>query len=285
MTAYDFPSARHCQVAGFDVILVGDSLGMTVLGYDNTIPVTMDDCIYHSKAVRRGAPQSFILGDMPFGSYEINTDEALRNAYRFMKEGGVDAVKIEGGGSRVHTVRRLVDSGVPVCGHIGLTPQGVNVIGGFRAQGRTASKAIKIIEDAVALQDAGAFAIVIECVPSVVAKAITEAVSIPTIGIGAGAHTSGQVLVFHDLLGFSNYTDGEPSSPSFCKSYANIGRDIHTALARYRDEVKDGLFPSDKYDTYKMSDKEMEKFGRRLHHSTESAASDVPTDDPSTRVY
>ena len=227
VTAYDYPSGKHADNADFDIILVGDSLGMVVLGYDTTLSVTMEDMLHHCKAVRRGAPSRFIVGDMPFGSYESGPDEALKNAFRFIKEAGVDAVKLEGGIKRVDTVRRLVDSGVAVMGHIGLTPQGIGVLGGFRAQGRTAVKARSIVDDAIALQNAGAFALgeflrflcffwlrfplqsqssaerkccidfhsVIECVPSIVAKAVTEAVKIPIIGIGAGPHTTGQVSV------------------------------------------------------------------------------------------
>lgn len=246
------------------MILVGDSLGMVVLGYDTTQPVTMDDMIHHCKAARRGAPNTFIVGDMPFGSYEVSIEEALRNAYRFIKDTGVDAIKLEGGQTRVETVKKLVSSGVAVMGHIGLTPQGISVLGGFRAQGRTAVKARTIVDDALALQDAGAFALVIECVPAIVAKAITEAVKIPTIGIGAGAHTSGQVLVYHDLLGILNHPHHEKYVPSFCKKYANLGVDINHALSAYGHEVRTGIFPDDSFSPYKMSMEEQEKFVRLM---------------------
>ena len=205
ITAYDYPTAKHAENAGMDIVLVGDSVGMVVLGYDTTQPVTMEDMLHHCKAVRRGAPSRFIVGDMPFGSYESGPEEALKNAYRLVKEAGVDAVKLEGGRNRAETVRKLVDCGIAVMGHTGLTPQGISVLGGFRAQGRTAVKARAILDDALALQEAGAFAVVIEFVPSIVAKAVTDAVKIPTIGIGAGPHTTGQVLVYHDLLGVEHH--------------------------------------------------------------------------------
>eukprot|EP01035_Chromulina_nebulosa_P017650 gene17650-23231_t len=228
VTAYDYPSAMHCEQAGFDVILVGDSLGMVVLGYDTTQPVTMDDMIHHCKAVRRGAKNKFIVGDMPYGSYEISHELALTNAYKLIKETGVDAVKIEGGKHRAEIVRKMVEGGIAVMGHVGLTPQGISVLGGFRAQGRTAIKARTIVDDALALEEAGAFALVIECVPAIVAKAVTEAVNIPVIGIGAGPNTTGQVLVYHDLLGIMNNPHHE------------------------KHEVRDGVFPTDQYSPYKM---------------------------------
>ena len=247
------------------MVLVGDSVGMVCLGYDTTQPVTMEEMLHHAKAVRRGAPSRFIVGDMPFGSYESGPLEALKNAYRFIKEAGVDAVKVEGGKNRVDTVRKLVESGIAVMGHIGLTPQGISVLGGFRAQGRTAVKARSIIDDALALQAAGAFALVIECVPSIVAKAVTDAVKIPVIGIGAGPHTSGQVLVYHDLLGLQHHPHYEKHVPSFCKRYAMLGKEIHDALLQYRSEVLNGEFPTEEYSPYKMSKEEIEKFTALLN--------------------
>lgn len=199
-------------------------------------------------------------GDMPFGSYEINNDEAIRNAYRLIKECGVDAVKLEGGKARVETVNKLVDGGISVMGHIGLTPQHVSVLGGFRAQGRTAIKARNLVDEAIALQNAGAFAIVIECVPAIVAKAITDAIKIPTIGIGAGPNTSGQILVYHDLLGIMNHPHHEKYVPSFCKKYANLGFNVNNALLQYIKEVKSGEFPNEQYSPYKMSNEENKKF-------------------------
>ena len=247
------------------MVLVGDSVGMVCLGYDTTQPVTMEEMLHHAKAVRRGAPSRFIVGDMPFGSYESGPLEALKNAYRFIKEAGVDAVKVEGGKNRVETVRKLVESGIAVMGHVGLTPQGISVLGGFRAQGRTAVKARSIIDDALALQAAGAFALVIECVPSIVAKAVTDAVKIPVIGIGAGPHTSGQVLVYHDLLGLQHHPHYEKHVPSFCKRYAMLGKEIHNALLQYRSEVLNGEFPNEEYSPYKMSKEEIEKFTTLLN--------------------
>eukprot|EP01038_Epipyxis_sp_PR26KG_P011349 gene11349-15216_t len=260
LTAYDYPTAKHAESVGIEMLLVGDSLGMVVLGYDTTQPVTMDDMIHHSKAVRRGAPSRFIVGDMPFGSYESGPDEALKNAFRFIKEAQVDAVKLEGGRSRLKTVEKLVDSGIAVMGHIGLTPQATGVLGGFRAQGRTAIKARAIVDDAIALEKAGAFALVIECVPAVVAKAVTDALNIPVIGIGAGPYTNGQVLVYHDLLGVMHHPHHEKHVPSFCKRYAKLGADIHKALLEYRNEVHNGQFPSIEYSPYKMSAEEHAKF-------------------------
>jgi len=242
------------------MVLVGDSLGMVVLGYDTTQPVTMDDMLLHCKAVRRGAPSRFIVGDMPFGSYESGPDEALRNAFRFVKEAGVDAVKLEGGRNRCETVKKLTESGIAVMGHVGLTPQGISVLGGFRAQGRTAVKARQIVDDALALQQAGAFGLVIECVPAIVAKAVSEALSIPTIGIGAGPHCSEQVLVYHDLLGLMHHPHHEKHVPSFCKRYAKLGGEIHNALMQFKQEVHDEQFPSAEYSPYKMSAEEHNKF-------------------------
>lgn len=217
--------------------------------------------IHHCKAVRRGAPNRFIVADMPFGSYESSPTEALANAYRFIKEAGADAVKLEGGGqSRVETVRKLVDSGVAVMGHVGLTPQNISVLGGFRAQGRTATKARAIIDDALALQEAGAFAMIVECVPSYVGKVLTDSLKIPVIGIGAGPHTSGQVLVYHDLLGIMHHPHHEKHVPSFCKRYARLGETIHGALMDFKTEVRSAQFPTEDYSPYKMSPEEQAKF-------------------------
>jgi len=270
LTAYDYPTAKHAETAGFEIVLVGDSLGMVVLGYESTQPVTMDDMLHHCKAVRRGAPSRFIVGDLPFGSYESGPDEALKNAYRLVKEAGMDAVKLEGGKSRVETVRKLVDCGIAVMGHVGLTPQGISVLGGFRAQGRTAVKARAIVDDALALQEAGAFGLVIECVPALVAKAVTDALKIPVIGIGAGPHTSGQVLVYHDLLGVNHHPHFEKHVPSFCKKYAKLGGNIHEALMQYRQEVHDGAFPTEQYSPYKMSAEEESMFLNMLQRDAKA---------------
>lgn len=260
ITAYDYPTAKHAEYADFDILLVGDSLGMVVLGYDTTQPVTMEEMLHHCKAARRGAPSRFMVGDLPFGSYEVSPEKALENAMRLVKEGGMDAVKLEGGANRAATVRKIVDSGVSVMGHVGLTPQCVSVLGGFRAQGRTAAKAGRIVEDAMALQEAGAFAVVIECVPAVVAQAVTDSLQIPTIGIGAGPGTDGQVLVYHDLLGMMNHPHHEQHVPSFCKTYLSVGGGIHEALCQFRGEVKAGQFPTPEHCPYVMSDKEQTAF-------------------------
>lgn len=264
ITAYDYPSAKHAEYAEFEIVLVGDSVGMVVLGYDTTQPVTMDEMLHHCKAVRRGAPTRFIVGDMPYGSYESSPEEALRNAYRFIKEAGCDAVKLEGGGSRVETVKKLVDGGVAVMGHVGLTPQGISVLGGFRAQGRTAIRARQIVDEALALQEAGAFALVVECVPAQVGKAITDSVKIPVIGIGAGPHTNGQVLVYHDLLGILHHPHHEKHVPSFCKRYSKLGGEINESLTQYRQEVLEGVFPSNEFSPYKMSETEQERFAQLM---------------------
>ncbi len=238
LTAYDYPTAVAVDRAGIDVILVGDSLGMVVLGYENTLPVTMEDMLHHCKAVARGARYAFLVGDMPFMSYQVSVEEAVRNAGRFLQEAGMDAVKLEGGRERVETVRAIVAAGIPVMGHIGLTPQRVHQLGGFRAQGKTAAAAKQLVEDALALQEAGVFALVLESVPERLAALITERLRIPTIGIGAGPHCDGQVLVLHDLLGlFDRFT------PRFVKQYAQLHAVIHEALTAYRDEVMQRRFP------------------------------------------
>lgn len=264
ITAYDYPSARHASFADFDIVLIGDSVGMVCLGYDSTQPVTMDDMIHHCKAVRRGAPSKFLVGDLPFGSYESSPINAFQNATTLVKKGNVDAVKIEGGANRANTVQKLVDGGISVMGHIGLTPQTISVLGGFRAQGRTAIKARQLVDDAIALQKAGAFAVVIECVPANVAEAITNALKIPTIGIGAGNSTSGQVLVYHDVLGMLHHPHHEKHVPKFCKKYAQLGVDAHNALSSFRDDIINGSFPSDLYSPFSMSEEETTKFNSLL---------------------
>lgn len=262
-----------------------------MLGYENTCAVTMDDMIHHCRAVRRGAPNSFILGDMPFGSYESGPEEALHNAFRFMKEGMVDAIKLEGaGGNRVATVQKLVESGIPVCGHIGLTPQGVNILGGFRAQGKTAAQARSILTQSLALQEAGAFAVLMECVPSAVARAVTDSLRVPTIGIGAGAHTTGQVLVYHDVLGLISKQEGKMTAPGFCKQYANLTPLIQSSLRQFRTEVLDGSFPSNEFDVYKMTDVELAKFesGLDIHKrgdQNEQAGNAKSSDDDVIPLY
>ena len=241
LTAYDYPSARLVEEAGVPIILVGDTLGMVVLGYDTTIPVTMDEMLHHVKAVVRGTRKAHVVADMPFMSYQAGPQDALRNAGRMLKEGGAQSVKLEGGRRVADTVSLLVSSGIPVMGHIGLTPQSVNQFGGYKVQGKTPAAAVKLINDAVALEQAGAYAVVLETIPAQLAQVVTQKVSIPTIGIGAGPHCDGQVQVFHDLLGLF-----EEFVPKHAKRYAQLGEVIKEAVGRYAAEVKDGAFPTEK---------------------------------------
>jgi 3-methyl-2-oxobutanoate hydroxymethyltransferase len=240
LTAYDFPTARLVAEAGVDLILVGDSLGMVVLGYDSTVPVTLEDMVHHTRAARRGAPEAFLIGDLPFLTYG-SVPEALASASRLMKEAGADSVKLEGGTEAVPVVEALVKAGVPVLGHVGLTPQTASALGGYKLQGKDEVQARRIVEDAVALEAAGCWGVVLELVPAPLAKIITERISIPTIGIGAGADCDGQVLVFHDMVGmFSGFT------PTVVKRYAEAGQLIREAVASYAAEVRAGQFPAGK---------------------------------------
>ncbi len=242
VTAYDYPTAMLVDRSEVELILVGDSLGMTVLGYNSTVPVTMEEMLHHIKAVVRGAPNTFIVGDMPFGSYNESKEQAVRNANRIMKEGGADCVKLEGGQDMAKTVRAIVKAGIPVMGHIGLTPQTASQLGGFKVQGKDAESAQKLIDDAKSLEEAGAFAVVVECVPTPISKLITAKVSIPTIGIGAGIECDAQVLVFHDMMGlFDRFT------PKFVKQYANLSPVIVEALNTWVQEVRSGQFPEEKH--------------------------------------
>jgi 3-methyl-2-oxobutanoate hydroxymethyltransferase len=238
LTAYDFSMARMLDEAGIHLILVGDSLGMTMLGYENTLPVTLDQMLHHTAAVARGAPHSLVVTDLPFLTYQVSVEQALANAGRCIKEAGAGAVKVEGGAFRAPTIRALVENGIPVLGHIGLTPQSIRAMGGYKVQGRKADEAEDLIVDARAVAEAGAFAIVLEAMPSDLASAITSAVPVPTIGIGAGAGCDGQILVLHDILGLY----GE-FKPKFVKRYANLGPEIKKALAEYSAEVREGKFP------------------------------------------
>ena len=240
LTAYDFPSARLVDQAGADVILVGDTLGMVVLGYETTVPVTMDEMLHHVKAVTRGTSRALVVADMPFMSYQTNADDALRNAARFMKEAGAQAIKLEGGVTVADTVRKIVDAGIPAMGHIGLTPQSVHQFGGWKVQGKTAQAAIRLMNDALALERAGAFAIVLELVPAALAALISQRLRIPTIGIGAGAGCDGQVQVYHDLLGLF-----EGFVPKHARQYAQIGDATRSALAEYVSDVREGRFPTE----------------------------------------
>jgi 3-methyl-2-oxobutanoate hydroxymethyltransferase len=244
LTAYDYHSARILDEAGIPVLLVGDSLGMVMLGYPTTLPVTVDDMLHHAKAVSRGARQALLVGDMPFMSYQASVDQAVANAGRFLQEAGMHAVKLEGGGPQVVAItRRLTEIGIPVMGHLGLTPQSVHGMGGFKVQGRTQAQAARILQGAKELEQAGAFSIVLEGMPSDLATKVTQALRIPTIGIGAGPGTDGQVLVFHDMLGL---TTGK--APKFVKRYANLADEISQAAGRYIDEVGNGTFPGPEHE-------------------------------------
>ena len=253
MTAYDYPMASLVDESGIDTILVGDSLGMVVLGYDSTVPVTMDEMLHHCKAVSRGAERSFIIGDMPFMSYHVSVEQAVENAGRFIKESGCDAIKLEGGSDMAPVVRAIVKAGIPVCAHIGLTPQTATMLSGFKVQGKDAESAQELMESAQNLETAGAFMIVMECIPDLLAANITEALSIPTIGIGAGEDCDGQVLVFHDLVGlFERFT------PKFVKQYINLSSMIKAALVQYKNEVEEGSFPGPEH-SFSMKKEEMGK--------------------------
>lgn len=241
LTAYDYPSARVLDEAGVPIMLVGDSLAMVVLGYSSTLSVTMEDMIHHTRAVVRGSQRAHVVFDMPFMSYQASVEEALTNAGRALREAGANSVKLEGGRAMADTVRRLVEVGIPVMGHIGLTPQSVNQLGGFRLQGKTPAAAVRLLNDAQALEQAGAYAIVLETIPAPLAKLITERLSIPTIGIGAGPHCDGQVQVFHDFLGL--YPD---FVPRHAKQYAQLAEAIRSATERYVTEVREGRFPTDR---------------------------------------
>jgi 3-methyl-2-oxobutanoate hydroxymethyltransferase len=258
MTAYDYSTALSVEKAGIDCILVGDSVGMVVLGYENTLSVTMEDMLHHCKAVKRGASIPLLVGDMPFMSFQISPEEALRNAGRFIQEAGMDAIKLEGGMNMVSTIEKIVQAGIPVMGHLGLTPQSINQFGGFRSQGTKAISAEKIYEDAIHLEEAGCFAMVLESIPSRLAEAISRKVSIPTIGIGAGPHCDGQVLVIHDLLGL--YDRGKPR---FAKAYANLSQTIVEALTAYKNEVENREFPGPEH-SMDMTDEEWAKFSQNL---------------------
>jgi 3-methyl-2-oxobutanoate hydroxymethyltransferase len=238
LTAYDYLSAQILDDAGIPILLVGDSLGMVVLGYPTTLPVTLDEMIHHAKAVSRGSRQALLVGDMPFMSYHASVEQAITSAGRFLQEGGMHAVKLEGGGRIVEITRRLTEMGIPVMGHLGLTPQFVHQMGGFKVQGKSDAQAARIISDAKDLEQAGAFSLVLEGVPNAVAARVTRAVRIPTIGIGAGPETDGQVLVLHDMLGL---TTGKP--PKFVKRYANLAAEISKAAQQFAQEVGEGTFP------------------------------------------
>ena len=253
ITSYDYWTAQFAEKAGLDMILVGDSLGMCIYGYEGTLPVTMDQCIYHSEAVRRGAPNTFVIGDLPFLSYQVNVDEAVRNAGRFFKEAAMDAIKLEGGRRVCPQIRAISEGGMLVMGHIGLTPQSSGQLGGFKAQGRTAETALELVEDARAIQKAGAFALLVEAVPPEVCKIIRDELTIPVYSIGAGIDADGQLMIVSDLLGiFQAFT------PKFVKKYANLGGDTLKALEAYAEDVRTGRFPEAVH-TYNMVEGELPK--------------------------
>ncbi|MDI6705090.1 MAG: 3-methyl-2-oxobutanoate hydroxymethyltransferase [Bacillota bacterium] len=253
-TAYDYPTAYFVDKAEIEIILVGDSLAMTVLGLDSTVPVTMEQMIHHIRPVVKGAPNPMIVGDMPFGSYNRSNEQAIHNATRLMKEGGCDVVKLEGGKEVAGIVRAIVDAGIPVMGHIGLTPQTISKLGGFKVQGKSAEAVRKLLEDATALEEAGAFSLILECVPEEAGRLITHKISIPTIGIGAGRYCDGQVLVFHDMVGLF-----EKFIPKFVKRYANLGEEVVKALKDFKGEVKEGKFPADDHVFGGVSEEELKR--------------------------
>jgi 3-methyl-2-oxobutanoate hydroxymethyltransferase len=256
VTAYDAPSARLAEQAGIDILLVGDTAAMVVLGHESTVPVTMDEMLFLTRTVARTVERPIVVGDMPFGSYNVSDQEAVHNAVRFLKEGGADVVKLEGAGPSLSGAAAIVSAGIPVMGHVGLTPQTETMLGGFKTQGRTAAKARRLLSDALALEAAGCFAIVLEAVPTPVAARITEALTVPTIGIGAGPDCDGQVLVYHDLLGLT-----EGRAPRFVKRYANLAEEVRRALTTYSEEVRSGVYPAEEH-TYAMPDEELELFAK-----------------------
>jgi 3-methyl-2-oxobutanoate hydroxymethyltransferase len=258
ITAYDAPAARLADEAGVELVLVGDSAAMVMLGYESTVPVTLDEMIFLTRSVTRVARQPLVIGDMPFGSYEVSDEQAVSSAIRLLKEGGADVVKLEGAGRMVSRVRAIAESNIGVMAHIGLTPQSATRLGGFKAQGRTAEAALKLYDEALALQEAGAFAIVLEAVPAAVATSVSAALDIPTIGIGAGAGTDGQVLVWHDMLGMY-----EGTTPRFVKQYAEVAQSIRTGVAEYAAEVRSGAFPEERH-TYGIAEEELSRFEAAL---------------------
>lgn len=265
VTAYDYPSAVHLDTAGIDVCLVGDSAAMVVHGHDTTLPITLDEMLVHCRAVARGAKRPLLVGDLPFGSYESSAQQAVDSAVRVLKEGGMDAIKLEGGSpSRITAAKSIVDTGIAVMGHVGLTPQAISVLGGFRPQGRNVASAVKVVETALALQEAGCFSVVLECVPPPVAAAVTSVLKIPTIGIGAGPFCSGQVLVYHDLLGMLQHPHHAKVTPKFCKQYGKVGDVINKALSEYKEEVTNGSFPGRSHSPYKISASDISGFLKKL---------------------
>jgi 3-methyl-2-oxobutanoate hydroxymethyltransferase len=266
LTAYDYPTALAVDRAGIDSILVGDSLGMVVLGYENTLPVTMEDMLHHCRAVSRGAKYALLIGDMPFMSYQTSVDKAVENAGRFLQEAGMDSVKLEGGHERAEAIRQMVMAGIPVLGHIGLTPQSIQTFGGFRTQGQSAAAAKSLVEDAHILEEAGVFGIVLEAVPAQVAELISQRISVPTIGIGAGVGCDGQVLVTHDLIGqFDRFT------PRFVKQYANMHAIMQESFTAFKEDVESKRFPADEHSSFMKNEEWFELLGELGVSSSEDA--------------
>jgi len=260
LTSYDYLTAKYAERAGVDMILVGDSLGMVSMGYDTTFPVTMEEMIHHAKCVRRGAPNTFIVGDMPYMSYQVSDEQAITNAGRFVKEAGCDCVKLEGAGPGiVDRIRAISNAGVLTMGHIGLTPQFAGQLGGYKAQGKTAESALKLIYQAKSIEEAGACSILVEGIPAIVGKSITERAEIPILGIGGGSYTDGQLLIYADMVGY--YDD---FCPKFVKIFSNVGAELLKGFEAYCQEVRDGTFPNDDLHTYKMKQEEMDKFSEML---------------------
>lgn len=290
VTAYDYPTAQHVDHAGVDMIFVGDSLGMVVLGHATTQPVTLDAMLHHTSAARRGTKKSLLVSDLPFGSYEVCDKEAANSAIRLVKEAGADAVKLEGGESRASTIRTIVKTGIAVMGHVGLLPQSVSISGGFRPTATNAESAAKVITDAIAVQEAGAFAVVVECIPEKVAALITEVLSIPTIGIGSGAACSGQVLVYHDMFGILSNAHHKKVAPKFSKQFNEVGRMIDQGMRDYCREVREGKFPSEQYSPYRIPEEDLEQVAGMVDRikekgaSQKSSTSDVGNEDHVT-VY
>lgn len=289
LTAYDYPTALHAERAGVDVVLVGDSLGMVVLGHTTTQPVTLADMVHHTRAARRAVSRALLVADLPFGSYEVREEDAMRAAYELVKRAGADAVKLEGGGTRrVAALRAIVDGGVAAVAHVGLTPQTVSVAGGFRSVGRDAGAASRVLDEALALQDAGACAVVVECVPEAVARAVTDALDVPTIGIGAGKECTGQVLVYHDMLGLMAHPHHTAVAPKFSKQFAEVGPLVDAAIRKYGEEVREARFPSKEFSPYNIPKEELaafEKYAssilrrRKLPVTADDALSDRAGDD------
>ncbi|XP_043716956.1 3-methyl-2-oxobutanoate hydroxymethyltransferase 1, mitochondrial-like [Telopea speciosissima] len=283
VTAYDYPSAVHVDDVGIDICLVGDSASMVVHGHDTTLPISLDEMLVHCRAVARGAKRPLLVGDLPFGTYESSSQQAIDTAVRVLKEGGMDAIKLEGGvPSRIAAAKAIVEAGIAVMGHVGLTPQAISVLGGFRPQGRNVASAVKVVETALALQEVGCFSVVLECVPAPVAAATTSALRIPTIGIGAGPFCSGQVLVYHDLLGMMQHPHHAKVTPKFCKQYGHIGEAINKALLQYKEEVTNKSFPSAVHTPYKINPddfngfvNELQKMGLDNAASAAAAASEI----------